>query len=227
MTWDKASGKGAVIAAWSGFGMAVAGWLIGAQVQSGTITVATLGSNEVMLSGNLIAILSSGIIHYVYSKFVDPQNFDFDTLDSKILLVEQDLSGLGEAEKDKKQLKRWRRWIVRRGYVLTFALIFVWPILSVPAQVFSEGYFTLWVLISIAWGFGAALAMTILPVAESSAEIGSVLSGMYKSMVGREGNIRYAEEKPAAKAVDEPVVDEPVVSAEDDDFEKFKQSLAE
>merc|ERR1719253_1011768 len=29
MTWDKASGKGAVIAAWSGLCLAVAGWLIG------------------------------------------------------------------------------------------------------------------------------------------------------------------------------------------------------
>merc|ERR1719253_468645 len=60
MTWDKASGKGAVIAAWSGLCLAVAGWLIGAKIQSDEISVATLGTNEVMLSGNLIAILSSG-----------------------------------------------------------------------------------------------------------------------------------------------------------------------
>merc|ERR1739844_655383 len=53
MTWDKASGKGAVIAAWGGFALAVASWLIGAQVQSGSVSVSTLGSNEVMLSGNL------------------------------------------------------------------------------------------------------------------------------------------------------------------------------
>merc|ERR1739844_781882 len=63
MTWDKASGKGAVIAAWGGFVLAITGWLIGAAVQSGSISIATLGSNEVMLSGNLIAIRSSGIIH--------------------------------------------------------------------------------------------------------------------------------------------------------------------
>merc|ERR1739846_48380 len=77
MTWDKASEKGAVIAAWGGFILALTGWLIGAAVQSGKITIATLGSNEVTLSGNLIAICSSGIIHYVYSKFIDPQDFDF------------------------------------------------------------------------------------------------------------------------------------------------------
>merc|ERR1739844_407377 len=52
MTWDKASGTGAVIAAWGGLTLAVIGWLVGAQVQSGAVTVATLGTNEVMLAGN-------------------------------------------------------------------------------------------------------------------------------------------------------------------------------
>ena len=229
MTWDKASGTGAVLAAWVGFALAVIGWLVGAQIQSGTITVASLGTNEVMLSGNLIAIISSGIIHYVYSKFIDPQNFDFDTLDNDILLVEQDMSGLGAAQRDKKELNRWKRWIKVRGYVLTFVLIFLWPILSVPAEVFSKGYFALWVLISIAWGFGAAIVISILPIAESSDDIGAVFSGMYNALMGREGNIRYAEEKAAAKdkAVDEPVAadEAPVADAEEDEFEKFKQSL--
>ena len=90
-----ASGKGAVIAAWSGFGLAVIAWLSAAQITSGKISVATLGDNRVMLSGNLVAILSSGFIHFVYSKFFDNEEFDFATLDAKIQLVEQDLSGLG------------------------------------------------------------------------------------------------------------------------------------
>ena len=127
MTWTKASGKGAVIAAWSGFALAIIGWLSGAKIQSGYISVATLGTNEVMLSGNLIAIISSGLIHYVYSKFIDPQDFDFSTLDSKIHLVEQDLSGLGAEQQDKTELRRTKRWITRRGYVLTFVLAILWP----------------------------------------------------------------------------------------------------
>lgn len=98
MTWSKASGTGAVVAAWGGFSLAVAGWLIAAKVQSGEVTVATLGSNEVMLSGNLIAILSSGIIHIFWSLVVDKQEFDFSTLNEKIKLVEDDLSGLTAAE---------------------------------------------------------------------------------------------------------------------------------
>ena len=52
MTWKRASGTGAVIAAWVGLILAVIGWLVAANVQSGEITVNSLGTNEVMLSGN-------------------------------------------------------------------------------------------------------------------------------------------------------------------------------
>mmetsp|Transcript_4847 Transcript_4847/g.10879 ORF Transcript_4847/g.10879 Transcript_4847/m.10879 type:complete len:286 (+) Transcript_4847:1795-2652(+) len=156
MTWSKASGKGAVIAAWSGFALAVTAWLSAAHITSGSISVATLGDNRVMLSGNLVAILSSGFIHFVYSKFFDNEVFDFDTLDAKIQLVEQDLSGLGAEQQDKAYLKKMKKWITVRGWGLTIILAIVWPLMSVPAQVFTKDYFAFWVLVSVAWGFGAA-----------------------------------------------------------------------
>mmetsp|Transcript_21774 Transcript_21774/g.46587 ORF Transcript_21774/g.46587 Transcript_21774/m.46587 type:complete len:751 (+) Transcript_21774:173-2425(+) len=239
MTWDKASGKGAVIAAWSGLILAVSGWLIGAKIQSDKISVATLGTNEVMLSGNLIAILSSGLIHYVYSKFVDPQVFDFATLDGNIHLVEQDLSGLGAEQQDKNELRRAKRWITRRGYLLTFVLIIVWPLLSIPAQVFSKDYFAFWVLVSIAWGFSAAITISFLPLFESQDEIGRVFSGMFNYITGRKGDAeQYAEEEEApAKTVDEPVaeaqpdVEDPVkpeaaeVDKSDKDYNEFLDAV--
>ena len=95
MTWTKASGTGAVIAAWGGLVLALIAWLVGAKIQGGEVTVVTLGTNEVMLSGNLVAIFSSAFIHYVYSKFIDPHDYDFAELDKHITLVEEDLSGLG------------------------------------------------------------------------------------------------------------------------------------
>jgi len=223
MTWDKASGKGAVIAAWSGFILAIIGWLVAAQIQSGSISVATLGANEVMLSGNLIAILSSGFIHYVYSKFVDPQDYDFSTLDSNIHLVEEDMRGLGPEEQDKDELRRAKRWITRRGYLLTFVLILVWPILSIPAQIFTESYFAFWVLVSIAWGFGAAITITLLPLFESQAEIGRVFSGLWNYMTGKSITQEYAEEEPV-KTVDEPVEEVAAEPAKDEEPVKDEET---
>jgi Na+/proline symporter len=96
MTWERASGQGAVVAAWSGFFLALITWLVAAKIQGGTVSVATLGTNEVMLSGNLVAIIMSAIIHYVWSKFIahDADDYDFAELDKHITLVEQDMSGL-------------------------------------------------------------------------------------------------------------------------------------
>ena len=50
------------------------------------ISIDSLGTNEAMLSGNLVAILFSGFIHYVYSTSIDPQDYDFSTLDASIKL---------------------------------------------------------------------------------------------------------------------------------------------
>lgn len=178
MTWDKASGKGAVIAAWGGFILAITGWLIAAAVESGEITISTLGSNRVMLSGNLIAICTSGIIHYIYSKFIDGEVFDFSTLDAKIKLVEEDVSGLTEEDQDPEMLEAAQKWINSRGWVLTIVLVVIWPLLSIPAGKFTKDYFTFWVLLSIAWGFGAAIIITFLPLMESVGEIGGTMKGM-------------------------------------------------
>merc|ERR1712151_185478 len=140
---------------------------------------ATLGDNRVMLSGNLVAIISSGIIHFVYS-MIYPQNFDFATLDDKIQLVENDLSGLGAEELDKKELSKMKAWITVRGWGLTIILAIIWPLMSVPAQVFTRDYFAFWVLVSIAWVFGAAIINTFLPLIESQEEIIKVLNGVWR-----------------------------------------------
>lgn len=185
MTWDKASGTGAIVSAWSGLVFAVVGWTVAAKVQGGEVTISTLGTNEVMLSGNLIAIISSGVIHYLYSKFVDPVVYDFALLNESIKLVENDTRGLTDAEKDPVLLDASERWIKNRGYALTLILIVIWPLLSVPAGVFSRSYFAFWVLVAIAWGFGAALVITILPLTENSEEISTVLIGMMQYAQGK------------------------------------------
>lgn len=205
MTWDKASGTGAVIAAWGGLVLAMIGWIVGAQIQSGSVSVATLGTNQVMLAGNLIAILSSGFIHYVYSKFIDPQEYDFSTLDAAITLVEDDQRGLTAEETDPVMLRRAERWIKRRGYILTLVLIVIWPLLSVPAGVFTKTYFAFWVLVAIAWGFGAAIIITFMPLIESSEEILTALSGLYHMILCKEAPQAEAplEEQEAKELADD------------------------
>ena len=44
------------------------------------------------------------------------------------------------------------KWILRWGTALSVVLFVLWPLLALPARVFSKGYFTFWVVISMAWG---------------------------------------------------------------------------
>jgi len=170
MTWSKASGTGAIIAAWVGCASAFITWIVSAKILYGKVTVATLGNNEPMLTGNLFALLFSGLIHVVYS-LIWPDNFDMSTLNDKIPLIEQDLSGLGPEERDPKLLKNAYWWIISRGWVITILLIVVWPLLSIPAGIFTKAYFAFWVWVSIVWGFSAAIVTTFMPILEADAEI--------------------------------------------------------
>ena len=54
------------------------------------------------------------------------------------------------------------KWILMWGGGLSVLLYVVWPLLALPAKVFSKGYFTFWVIISVAWGapLPSALATT-------------------------------------------------------------------
>jgi urea-proton symporter len=128
-----------------------------------------------MLTGNLIAILSSTLIHYVYSKFVDPQNYNFSDLDKEITLVEYDPRGLSSAERDECMLAREEKWAKRWAYGLTLILVVIWPLASIPAGVFSQTYFSFWVLGSIIWGAAAAFCVAFLPLIESWRGISSMM----------------------------------------------------
>ena len=129
MTWKKASGTGAIIAAWAGLLLGVTGWMVAAKIQSDEISVDTLGTNQVMLTGNLCSIGFSGLIHFIYSYFIDPQDYDFAELDKHIHLVEQDLSGLGA-----EQQVRMRECCVQR--IVAVAVSLTRPYVSFVALFF-------------------------------------------------------------------------------------------
>jgi len=109
-------------------------------------------------------------------------------------------------ERDPVALRRAERWIIHRGYAITVVLIFVWPLLSIPARVFTKSYFAFWVLVSIAWGFGAAVIIIMLPLTESADDISRVLSGMLNRVLRREPDVRapHPEDEKPAEAPEEP-----------------------
>ena len=42
---------------------------------------------------------------------------------------------------------------------LTIVIFVMWPLLTLPAKVFSKGYFTFWVVLALIWGTIAGMSL--------------------------------------------------------------------
>jgi len=166
LMWKDANATGAVVAAWGGQLLAVCTWLIVTSAQSGEITVDTLGKLEPNLAGNIVAIVSSGLIHVAFS-LAKPQNYDFKSM-GEIQMLENDQSGLAEEDFSEAFLAEAKSWIQKWGWAFTTVMVIAWPLLSLPAGVFSRDYWSMWIFISIAWSFVATFVIIWLPLYESA-----------------------------------------------------------
>eukprot|EP00177_Eucheuma_denticulatum_P007499 GFKZ01013653.1.p1 GENE.GFKZ01013653.1~~GFKZ01013653.1.p1 ORF type:complete len:686 (-),score=74.92 GFKZ01013653.1:55-2082(-) len=164
ISWRKCSGLAAISGAVGGMVLALIVWLGYGLSFDGGGNIDNLGRDEVMLAGNLVAILSSGAICVVIS-LIRPDNCDWSATRS-IALIEEDKNAHISDEAE-GELARASKIIAWWGAGLTVLLVIVWPVLTLPARDFPKGYFTFWVVLSFIWGILATAAMVILPVYES------------------------------------------------------------
>merc|ERR1711904_12721 len=180
LMWNKANAGGAVAAAWLGMILAVVTWMVAASAQSGEISIDTLGKNEPMLAGNVVAICSSGIIHAIFS-LAKPQNYDFKSM-KEIKMLEDDQRGLAPEDFKDEFLNEAAAWVKKWGWGFTIIMVVIWPILTIPAGVFTKEYFSFWVFVSLMWGFTATFVIITLPLYESS----DAILGVLYFVVGKE-----------------------------------------
>eukprot|EP00928_Gymnodinium_smaydae_P098880 TRINITY_DN929_c0_g1_i6.p1 TRINITY_DN929_c0_g1~~TRINITY_DN929_c0_g1_i6.p1 ORF type:complete len:682 (+),score=151.36 TRINITY_DN929_c0_g1_i6:69-2114(+) len=165
LMWKDANAIGAVVGVWAGLVLGMITWFVATYAQAGEITIASLGALEPNLAGNLMAILSSGLIHVVFS-LMKPQNYDFKSM-GEIKMLEDDQRGLAEEDFSDTFLDEAKAWIQKYGWGFTILMVIIWPVLSLPAGVFTKGYWSMWVFISIAWAFIATAVIIWLPLYES------------------------------------------------------------
>lgn len=177
LLWRKANAIGAILGVIIGCVLGVIVWLSVASIEYGRINLDTTGRNAPMLAGNLVSILTSGVVHAVCS-FMWPQNYDWDTT-KKITMVEKDKTELPSDEFMEEKLIKAKTWIVKWGIGFTIVIVILWPLLSLPAGEFSKGYFTFWAVIAIAWGTIGSAVIIALPLIESWKTLESVVLGMF------------------------------------------------
>jgi len=179
LMWKKANATGAVVAAWGGMILALSTWLIVCQAEFGEITLDNLGTLNPNLAGNIVALFSSALIHAVFS-IINPQNYDFESM-GKIEMLEQDMSGLDEADYSDEFLDSAKGWIQKWGWGFSIVMVLIWPVLSFPAGVFSKEYFAFWIFISIIWSVVATFVIIWLPIYESM----DAIKGSCLFLIGR------------------------------------------
>ncbi|KAG2496328.1 hypothetical protein HYH03_005559 [Edaphochlamys debaryana] len=168
LTWSKVSATAAVASALITTPLAIMTWLItAAKLNGGTINLDTTGQDYPMLAGNLVALFFSMILCIILSH-IFPQNYDWEELKSiPAVHVEGEPAEVVAEEDSPEALDRVISFTWATGGTLTLVLLICWPILALPAKVFSQGYFTWWIILAMIWGIVASVICILLPIVEA------------------------------------------------------------
>ena len=183
--WNRTTRAGAVAGALVGVCLSLTTWTsVAASEADGVIDIASLGGAFPMLYGNVVAILSSGLICIVVS-LAQNKKYDWKELDQHMSLVTDDMeqheitaTEVAKREQDEEQLNKAFKFSVTGGGLLTLIVIIFWPMpLYFSGFVFDFGFYGLWVGIAIAWVSAAAAIIIFMPIVEARKGFAEVFSG--------------------------------------------------
>jgi SSS family transporter len=199
--WKKTSRHAATCGAIGGLGSGMTSWLVVSFVMYGDITIASTGSLLPLLIGNIASIVVSLAITLIGSA-IKPENFDFQIMKQKILLVDDKIRSMLKFDTDEKLLQQSLRFCKRVGFSVSVFLVVVWPASFYLSEfVFDEQSFHLWIWLAIVWAAGAAGIIILLPLVEARASIGRILERANSSYA-----TRYADSENQINSDDVPVM---------------------
>jgi len=164
---ERANGKAIAAGAIGGLILGLFGWCIKAQDDNGEVTYDTLGQDWPWVVGNLCAILGGLGISLVGSLIMPDKEFKWEMLNERIPLVDDIEPPKDTDETDEKLLKQVKI-AIGASVGLTFVLLILWPIpMHFGGGVFSEGGFTVWVVLEIVWALVGGIVIISLPAYET------------------------------------------------------------
>jgi SSS family transporter len=175
VSWKKTNKNAAILGSIVGLSAGISSWISATWLLYGQLSIATTGEIVPLLIGNVVSILVGGAIVVIGSLF-KPQDFNFDLMKQKILVVDDRIRSIIERDTNEDQLKRDARFTYRYAIALSLILVVVWPLpLYFSGYVFSLSIYTLWVGLAFAWTGIAAGVIIFLPLIESRSGIAQVL----------------------------------------------------
>ena len=187
ITWSKTTRGGAVAGALIGVMLSLLTWTsVAASEADGVIDIGSLGGAFPMLYGNVVAILSSGLICVVVS-LAQNKKYDWSLLNKEMRLVDADITEDVAAEQakhaqDEATLKKAFQFSLKGGGILTIICVVLWPMpLYFSGMVFDLGFYSLWVGIAVIWVSIASFCIICIPIWEARKGFAQVFGGKKKA----------------------------------------------
>ena len=187
ITWSKTTRAGAVAGALIGVCLSLLTWTsVAASEANGVVDIASLGGAFPMLYGNVVAILSSGLICVVIS-LAQNKKYDWSLMNKEMRIVEADMTEdvkaqIAKAEQDEATLKKAYQFSLKGGGILTIVCVVIWPLpLYFSGYVFDQAFYGLWVGIAMVWVSIASFCIIGIPIWEARGGFAKVASGGNKA----------------------------------------------
>ena len=201
IVWKKANKWATTSGALVGLACGLGAWLGSASVLYGEVTIASTGQNTPLLIGNVTAI-SVGALVSLAGSLLKPENFNFEVMKQKILVVDDRIRSMIEHDTDEKFLKKSAQFSYKYAIALTLTLVVAWPLpLYFSGYVFSPFVYHVWIGIALAWASGAAAVVILLPLVEASRGIAEVLRRI--ATLSIKDGIEQHDESPDRRAHDQ------------------------
>ena len=204
LLWSGQSALAATLSPILGLACSLAAWLATAKAEFGTLTVDSTGSNDPMLAGNVVALLSPLIFVPLLTLITGSQRYDWKSMAEIRLGDDTDLAeaagtdpeaipghtaqALSEEQNQREQATLSRAAVVARSLTvaLTLALLVLWPMpMYGSSYVFSRKFFTGWVVVGIMWLFFSAACVGLFPLWEGRSSMTRVAKCLVRDLSGK------------------------------------------
>ncbi|KAK7701929.1 urea active transporter [Diaporthe eres] len=219
LTWSGQNKWAASLSPILGLAFALIAWLVTAKKECGNLGVLCTGSNNPMLAGNVVALLSPVVIIPILTLAFGLQHYDWKSMmlirqgDDHDLAVAAhlDLENIpgghvetsDEFEAEQKKLSRAGKISKTMTVVLTIAFLILWPMpMYGSGYIFSKQFFTGWVVVGIIWIFCSLFAVGLFPIYEGRKTLAETTRCIIRDISGNyhPGRIQHSIEGQGEKS---------------------------
>ena len=202
LLWSQQNMIAATLTPILGLVCSLTAWLVTAKKQYGDLSVASTGSNNPMLAGNVAALLSPLVFVPVLTYAFGPQKYDYKSMAMIRLGDDTDVAAsanvdmelipggvtVDDAAIEAEKAKLRRSSIIAKSVtaVMTLALLVLWPMpLYGTSYIFGKNFFTGWVTVGIIWLFCSTFCVGLYPLWEGRRSMATTFQGIARDLTGK------------------------------------------